>query len=249
MIQLKNKEDIYKMRKGGAIISSILESLSPLLKPGLSTLEINDYCEAKMREAGGIPSCLDYEGYPKAICTSINEVVCHGIPSKDVLLKEGDLINIDLTIYYEGFHVDMSKSFAIGEVSPLRKKLLTTTQTALEKAIAICKPKTSFGRIGEVIEQHVKKEGFSIVEDYCGHGIGKSFHEDPQILHFKTSYQQPFMQEGMTFTIEPMINAGTKYVYVLEDHWTVVTQDGKDSCQFEHTIAITSSGYEILTLA
>lgn len=248
MISIKSKQDIATMRSGGSIIAIILENIKSMIKPGITTEELDQYCHEEMLKAGGIPSCLNYQGYPKATCISVNEVVCHGIPSNEIILKDNDIVNIDLTILYKNFHVDMSKSFLVGQVEDKYKKLLEFTEKCLHESIKKCKPKASFGIIGQTISDLCTKTTYSIVEDYCGHGIGKKFHEDPQVLHYKSSLKQPLMQEGMTFTIEPMINMGVKETILMEDGWTVKTKDLKYSCQFEHTIAITHNSFEILTL-
>jgi methionyl aminopeptidase len=248
MISIKSKEDISIMRKGGAIIAQILNDIVPMIQAGTTTEDLDQYCHERMIKAGGIPSCLNYQGYPKATCISINEVVCHGIPSPEIVLKNNDIVNIDLTIFYKNFHVDMSRSFAVGPLEENYRKLLEFTEKCLHEAILKCKPRASFGVIGQRISELCAKTTYSIVEDYCGHGIGKKFHEDPQVLHYKSSLKQPLMQEGMTFTIEPMINMGVKETILMNDGWTVKTKDLKYSCQFEHTIAITQNSFEILTL-
>ena len=227
MISIKSKEDISIMKKGGAIIAQILNDIVPMIQPGITTEDLDQYCHEKIVTAGGIPSCLNYQGYPKATCISVNEVVCHGIPSPEIVLKNNDIVNIDLTIFYKNFHVDMSRSFAVGPLEENYRKLLDFTEKCLHEAILKCKPRASFGVIGQRISELCAKTTYSIVEDYCGHGIGKKFHEDPQVLHYKSSLKQPLMQEGMTFSIEPMINMGVKETVLMKDGWTVKTKDLK----------------------
>lgn len=236
------------MRKSGRLAAETLNYLEKLLKPGMSTLEINNICHEFIISHGAIPAPLNYKGFPKSVCTSLNQVVCHGIPSEKVKIKDGDILNVDVTTILNGYFGDTNKTFLIGNVKPEIKKLVMVTQECLTRAIAEVKPGAKLGDIGAAIQEHAEKNGYSVVRDFCGHGIGRNFHEDPQILHFGKRGTGMSIKEGMTFTIEPMINLGTYKCRVLEDGWTAVTLDGKHSAQFEHTLAVTQDGVEILTL-
>lgn len=253
-IKIKNAAEIEKMRKAGRLAAEVLEYIDPFVKAGVTTEALNQLCHDYMVDVQNtIPATLNYHGFTKSICTSVNEVVCHGIPSKNVRLKDGDILNIDVTVIKDGYHGDTSKMFMIGEVSPQDARLCRITQEAMYQAIKKVRPGMKLGEIGTTIEKFIKKSSnanqrFSIVRDYCGHGIGKSFHEEPQVVHYKNS-DQTILREGMCFTIEPMINAGRHASYVdQKDGWTVYTQDGKNSAQWEHTILVTKTGVEILTL-
>lgn len=248
MITIKSKEEIELMRKSGRLAAETLNYLEKLLKPGMSTLEINNICHEFIISHGAIPAPLNYKGFPKSVCTSLNQVVCHGIPSEKVKIKDGDILNVDVTTILNGYFGDTNKTFLIGNVKPEIKKLVMVTQECLTRAIAEVKPGAKLGDIGAAIQEHAEKNGYSVVRDFCGHGIGRNFHEDPQILHFGKRGTGMSIKEGMTFTIEPMINLGTYKCRVLEDGWTAVTLDGKHSAQFEHTLAVTQDGVEILTL-
>lgn len=248
MITIKTKEEIELMRKSGRLAAETLNYLHKYLKPGVSTLEVNNLCHEFILSHGAIPAPLNYKGFPKSVCTSINQVVCHGIPSEKVILKDGDILNVDVTTILNGYYGDTNRTFLIGNVKPEIIKLVHTTQTCLDLAISEVKPGARLGDIGAAIQEHAEKNGYSVVRDFCGHGIGRNFHEDPQILHFGKRGTGMKIQEGMTFTIEPMINLGTYKCRVLPDGWTAVTLDGKHSAQFEHTLAVTSTGCEILTL-
>lgn len=248
MITIKTKEEIELMRKSGKLAAETLVYLEKYLKVGMSTLEVNDLCHDFILSHGAIPAPLNYKGFPKSVCTSINQVVCHGIPSEKVKLKDGDILNVDVTTILGGYYGDTNKTFFIGNVKPEVKKLVEVTSQCLDLAIAQVKPGAKLGDIGAAIQEHAEKHGYSVVRDFCGHGIGKNFHEDPQVLHFGKWGTGMTLKEGMTFTIEPMINMGSYKCRVLEDGWTAVTIDGKHSAQFEHTLAVVSSGCEILTL-
>jgi len=248
VITIKTKEEIELMRKSGHLAAETLNYLEKLLKPGMSTLEVNNICHDFIISHGAIPAPLNYKGFPKSVCTSINQVVCHGIPTEKVKLKEGDILNVDVTTILGGYYGDTNKTFFIGKVKPEIIQLVNVTRECLDLAIAEVKPGARLGDIGAAIQEHAEKHGYSVVRDFCGHGIGKNFHEDPQILHFGKRGTGMALKEGMTFTIEPMINMGTYKCRVLEDGWTAVTLDGKHSAQFEHTLAVTSDGVEILTL-
>lgn len=249
--KIKTAEEIEKMRVAGKLAADVLEMIGPYVKPGVHTEELNKICHDYMvNEQGTIPAPLNYHGFPKSICTSINHVVCHGIPSEKDVLQDGDIINIDITVIKDGYHGDTSKMFFVGEVSPKDKRLCHVAQESLYLAIKKVKPGVKLGEIGTAIQKFIKNGNsrFSIVRDYCGHGIGSEFHEDPQVVHYKNN-DKTVLKAGMCFTIEPMINAG-KYGCVLdeEDNWTVYTVDGKKSAQWEHTLLVTDTGCEVLTL-
>lgn len=216
--------------------------------PGVSTEELDRRCHdhiVKVQEA--IPACLGYRGFPKSICTSVNEVVCHGIPSESKILKKGDIINIDVTVIKDSWYGDTSKMYFVGKPVPHAERLVRVTQECLYKAIEIVRPGTTLGDIGHVIQQHAEKNYYSVVRNFCGHGIGDVFHEDPQVLHYGKPGTGEVLEEGMTFTIEPMINAGKAATRVLGDGWTAITKDRRLSAQWEHTMVVTGDGVEVLT--
>jgi len=247
-IIIKNTEQIEKMRLAGRLTADVLEMIAPHVKKGITTNELNQIChDFIVNEQNAIPAPLNYHGFPKSICTSINHVICHGIPA-DKKLKDGDIINIDITVIKDGFHGDSSAMFCIGKPSILAKRLIDNAQECLYLGINMVKPGIHLGDIGHAIESHAHKARFSVVQEYCGHGIGEGFHEDPQVLHYGKKGTGPILKEGMTFTIEPMINAGKRYSKVLSDNWTVVTKDRSLSAQWEHTLLVTSNGVEVLTL-
>ena len=248
MIAIKSKREIELMRKTCALASETLQFIEPYIKPGISTEKLNELCHGYIVSHGAVPSPLNYHGYPKSICTSLNEVICHGIPSSKDVLKNGDIINVDVTTFLEGFHGDTSATFFVGEVDLKLKKLVEVTYECMLRGIKVIKPGKKTGDIGHTIETYALEHGYSVVEEYCGHGIGRSFHEDPQILHYGEPNKGTLLKEGMTFTVEPMINLGERYCEVLKDNWTVVTKDRLPSAQFEHTVLVTSTGYEVLTL-
>ena len=249
MVDIKSKTDIEKMRIAGKLASEVLEMIGQHVKPGISTEELDQICHRYIvEEQNAIPAPLNYKGFPKSICTSVNHQVCHGIPSEDKILRESDIVNIDVTVIKEGFHGDTSKMYHVGKPSILAERLCKVTQECMYQAISIVKPGLHIGDIGAVIQKHAYDNNFSVVKDYCGHGIGKNFHESPQILHYGIKNTGMRLEEGMTFTIEPMINSGKYKTKLLNDGWTVVTQDHSLSAQWEHTILVTSNGYEILTL-
>jgi methionyl aminopeptidase len=243
---LYTKEDFANMRKAGRLASDVLDMITPHVKAGVSTNTLNDLCYDFIVKNGARPSPLGYKGYPKSVCTSVNHVVCHGIPS-DKVLKEGDIINIDVTVDLNGYHGDTSRTFSVGKVSLAAQKLVDTTRESLERAIAIVGPGTTLGDIGSTIQLFVESKGYSVVEDFCGHGIGKSMHHEPQILHYGIPGTGYALEPGFCFTIEPMINAGKKETKVLADGWTAVTRDKSLSAQFEHTIGVTDDGCEVFT--
>ena len=248
MISIKSSREIELMRATCKLASQTLEYIEPFVKPGVSTEEINALCHEFILKNGAYPSPLNYHGFPKSVCTSLNEVICHGIPSKNDILKNGDILNIDVTTYLNKFHGDTNKTFLVGEVSDEVKKLVDVTYLCLREGIKVVRPGGHIGDIGAVIQEIAHSHGYSVVEDYCGHGIGREFHEAPQVVHVGVKGTGPEMKPGMTFTIEPMINLGTKEGKVLKDGWTVVTRDKKWSAQFEHTILVTPDGFDILTL-
>ncbi len=248
MISIKSSREIELMRKTCKLASSTLEFIEPYVKPGVSTEELNKLCHEYILDHGAYPSPLNYHGFPKSICTSPNEVICHGIPDKKVIIKDGDILNIDVTTYLNKFHGDTNKTFFVGEVDPSIKKLVEVTYQSLREAIKTVRPGSRLGDIGAAIQEVVEPHGYSIVEDYCGHGIGREFHEEPQVVHVGEKGTGVELKEGMTFTIEPMINLGKKEGRILKDGWTVITKDKKWSAQFEHTILVTKDGSEILTL-
>ena len=248
MNNIKSQSDIKKMRVAGKLASEVIDMIGSHVKSGISTEELNEICHNYIIEVQqAVPAPLNYKGFPRSICTSVNHQVCHGIPSKDKILKNGDIINIDITVIKDGFHGDTSKMFLIGKPSILANRLCRVAKECMYKAIEIVEPGLHIGDIGAVIQEHAHKNNFSVVREYCGHGIGKNFHESPQILHYGVKNTGIKLEEGMIFTIEPMINAGKKGIKVLNDGWTVVTQDKSLSAQWEHTILVTNNGYEILT--
>ena len=247
-IIIKTPEQIEKMRAAGKLAAEVLEMIGPYVKEGVTTEELDNIChDYIVTKQDAYPAPLNYHGFPKSICTSINHVVCHGIPANKKL-KKGDIINIDVTVKKDGYHGDTSKMFVIGKTSVKAENLIKVTHECLWKGIEVVKPGAYFGDIGAVIEKHAKKFGYSIVEAFCGHGIGEQFHEEPQVTHSGKAGTGPMMKEGMIFTIEPMINTGKKTVSILKDGWTAVTKDRSLSAQWEHTILVTKDGYEILTL-
>jgi len=247
-VTIKTPEDIEKMRIAGRLAADVLEMIGAYVKPGVTTEELDRIChDFIVNEQQAIPAPLNYKGYPKSICTSINHVVCHGIPN-DKPLKNGDVLNIDITVIKDGYHGDTSKMFHVGKVPEWAERLSKITQECLYKGIEIVRPGTRLGDIGEVIQKHAEKSGFSVVREYCGHGIGREMHEAPQVLHFGKPGTGLVLREGMVFTIEPMLNQGRRTVRTEADGWTVVTTDRKLSAQFEHTVAVTRDGVRVLTL-
>ena len=244
---VKTPEEIGKMRVAGRLASQVLQMIGPHVQPGITTGELNDICHRYITEdLDAIPAPLNYRGFPKSVCTSVNHVVCHGIPGEK-RLKKGDILNIDVTVIKDGYHGDTSKMFFIGEPSVRARRLVEVTYECMALGIRMVRPGIRLGDIGHAIQSHAEKAHFSIVREYCGHGIGREFHEDPQVLHYGkpgTGYE---LVPGMTFTIEPMVNAGKRNVKLLQDNWTVVTKDHSLSAQWEHTILVTEDGFEVLT--
>jgi methionyl aminopeptidase len=247
-VTIKTPEEVEKMRIAGRLAAEVLRMIRPHVQPGITTGELDRICHdyiVNVQQA--IPAPLNYKGFPRSICTSVNHQVCHGIPG-DKKLKKGDIVNIDITVIKDGFHGDTSKMFYIGEPSIQAKRLVQITHECMLKGIAMVRPGTRLGDIGHAIQQHAESHGFSVVREYCGHGIGHEFHEDPQVLHYGQPGTGMVLAPGMTFTIEPMINAGKREVKLLPDNWTVVTRDHSLSAQWEHTVLVTDKGHEVLTL-
>ena len=246
-ITIKTSDEIDKMRIAGRLASEVLDMIEQHIKPGISTDELNTIChDYIVNEQQAIPAPLNYHGFPKSICTSVNHVICHGIPS-DKRLKKGDIINVDITVIKDEYHGDTSRMFYVGEVSSIAKKVCEIAKECMMLGVNMVKPGVQLGDIGHAIQQHAEAKNFSVVREYCGHGIGKIFHEEPQVLHYGKPHTGVTLQEGMTFTIEPMINVGRKETRLLADDWTVVTKDRSLSAQWEHTILVTADGVEILT--
>jgi methionyl aminopeptidase len=248
-VSIKTPEDIEKMRVAGRLAAEVLEMIEPFVKVGVSTGELDRIChDYIVNVQNAVPAPLNYNGFPKSICTSLNHVVCHGIPSDSKVLKSGDILNIDITVIKDGFHGDTSKMFLLGDVAPHARRLIKVTQECLYKAIEIVKPGIRLGDIGHVIQTHAEANNYSVVREYCGHGIGRIFHEDPQVLHYGKPATGILVVEGMTFTIEPMINLGERHTKLSKtDGWTVTTRDRRLSAQWEHTLAVTANGCEVLT--
>ena len=242
------KEAFEKTKIAGSIAAGALDEVSKIIKPGISTNEIDKVCYEFINDNKAFSAPLFYRGFPKSCCTSTNHVVCHGIPSNKVL-KDGDIVNVDVTAIKEGWHGDTSRTFKIGNISVKAEKLINVTYESMMKAIKIVKDGIHLGDIGSTIQEHVESEGFSVVQDFCGHGIGKKFHNEPSVLHYGEKGTGEKIREGMIFTIEPMINAGNYETKTLNDGWTAVTKDKSLSAQFEHTIGVTKNGYEIFTLS
>ncbi|AFJ01895.1 Methionine aminopeptidase [Methylophaga frappieri] len=247
-VTIKSVDEVEKMRIAGRLAGEVLSMIGEHVQAGITTDELNQICHDYIVDVQkAIPAPLNYHGFPKSVCTSVNHVICHGIPG-DKKLKDGDIINIDVTVIKDGFHGDTSKMFHVGKTSILAQRLVRVAHEAMFVGIDMVKPGIRLGDIGHAIQQCAEKEHFSIVREYCGHGIGRGFHEEPQVLHYGTPDTGMVLQSGMTFTIEPMINAGKRHVRQLPDGWTVVTKDRSLSAQWEHTILVTDDGYEILTL-
>ena len=246
MIQIKTDEDIELIRESSKLAAEVLLMIEPYVKPGVTTNRLNDLCHDFIISHGAIPSPLDYRGFPKSICSSINEVICHGIPSERKL-RNGDIVNLDITTYLHGFHGDTSKTFFVGSPRSKTGRLVETCKEALQKAIEVVRPGAKLGDIGATIQEFAEGRGYSIVREFCGHGIGRNFHEDPQVLHFGRFGEGIELKKGMVFTIEPMINEGQPDLEILPDKWTAVTQDGSLSAQFEHTLALRDGGCEVLS--
>jgi len=247
-INLKSQHEIDCMRTAGQLAAEVLDVVTPFVVPGVSTEELDNICFKHITEVQkAVPANVGYRGYEKTICASVNQVICHGIPSPNKILKDGDIINIDVTVLKDGWHGDTSKMFLVGKTQPHNERLVKVTQECLYKAIEVVRPGARLGDIGAVIQQHAEQNYYSVVEDYCGHGIGKVYHDEPQVLHYGKFGTGLELKTGMCFTIEPMINQGKKHTKLLSDGWTVETKDGRNSAQWEHTIAVTEQGFEVLT--
>ncbi len=245
-ILLKDPIQIQGIKKCGDLLMSILDRVEKMIKPGLKTEEINTFVHQQTIKAGAVPAPLNYRGFPKSVCVSVNEVICHGIPG-DRILKEGDIVNVDITPILDGYYADASKTFFVGTPTEKGKKIVTVAAKSLAKGIEAVAPGATLGDIGYAIQNYAESRGCSVVREFVGHGVGIDFHEQPQILHFGTRGKGVVLVPGMVFTIEPMINLGKRDLHVLEDHWTAVTNDGSLSAQFEQTIVVTEDGWESLT--
>jgi methionyl aminopeptidase len=252
--KLENEDDIARMRAAGRLAAEVLEMIGEHVRPGASTEDLNEICHRYIvEEIDCIPAPLNYSNgpgqpaFPKSICTSVNHVVCHGIPAAKKVLKGGDIVNIDVTVIKDGFHGDTSKMCMVGKPSVLAQRLVRVTQECLYRGIDAVRAGATLGDIGHAIQSHAEAHHFSVVREFCGHGIGRVFHDEPQVVHYGRPNTGMRLEEGMTFTIEPMINAGKRHVKILPDHWTVVTKDHKLSAQWEHTILVTATGAEVLT--
>ncbi len=248
-VKPKSQAEIEIMRESCVLAARTLQLLEGKIYPGMNTEEINRIVHEYIVGHGAYPSPLNYHGFPKSVCTSPNQVVCHGIPDPSVVLQDGDIVNVDVTTYFKRFHGDTNRTFLVGEVRPEVRKLVDTTYECMMRGIEAVRPGGRLGDIGHAIQTLAEASGYSVVREYCGHGIGYEFHEDPQVLHYGKPGTGIRLEPGMTFTIEPMINMGAAPTTVLEDGWTVLTRDGSWSAQFEHTILVTDDGYEIMTVA
>jgi len=248
-VTIKTPAEQEQMRTAGRLAADVLDMIGPYVVPGVTTEELNARChDYIVNVQKAIPAPLNYRGFPKSICTSVNHVVCHGIPSPDKRLKQGDIINVDVTVIKDGWHGDTSRMFAVGKIAPAAQRLIDITREAMWIGIRQIRPGTRLGDLGAAIQGFVEPQHLSIVREYCGHGIGKIFHEDPQVLHYGERGRGFELVPGMTFTVEPMVNAGKRHVRLLADGWTVITKDHSLSAQWEHTVLVTDTGYEVLTL-
>jgi methionyl aminopeptidase len=247
-VTIKTPEEIEKMRVAGRLAAEVLQVVAPHVKPGVTTEELDRICHDHIVNVQKtIPANVGYRGFPKTVCTSVNNVICHGIPSPAKVLKDGDIINIDVTVIKDGWHGDTSRMYYVGEPSVLARRLVEVTREAMFRGIRTVKPGVTLGDIGHAIQTYAEAERFSVVREYCGHGIGQIYHEEPQVLHYGRPGEGLRLKQGMTFTIEPMINAGARHTRLLPDGWTVVTRDRSLSAQWEHTCHVTEDGVEILT--
>ena len=247
-VTIKTAEQIEKMRIAGRLAAEVLEMIEPHVQVGITTNELDKIChDYIVNEQKAIPAPLDYHGFPKSICTSVNQVICHGIPNEK-RLKNSDMINIDITVIKDGWHGDTSKMFFVGETTIQAKRVAKISYECMSKGIALVKPGAHLGDIGAAIQKHAESNNYSVVQEYCGHGIGEKFHEDPQVLHYGKADTGLVLEAGMIFTIEPMINVGKRNVKLMKDGWTVVSKDRSLSAQWEHTILVTETGHEILTI-
>jgi methionyl aminopeptidase len=247
-IKIHGLDDFAAMRRAGKLAAETLDFITPYVVPGVTTGKLDELCHQYITDHGAISAPLGYRGFPKSICTSVNHVVCHGIPG-DKVLRDGDSVNIDVTVILDGWHGDTSRMFPVGEVKRLAERLTEVTYACLMKGIEVVRPGATLGDIGHAIQQHAESNRFSVVRDFCGHGLGRVFHDAPSVLHYGRPGEGEELREGMFFTIEPMINAGRYDVKILDDGWTAVTRDKKLSAQFEHSIGVTADGHEIFTLS
>ena len=247
-IIIHRDSDFHEMRKAGVLASKVLDYIEPFIKEGITTSRLDKLCHDFIIDNNAIPAPLDYKGFPKSICTSVNHVVCHGIPSEKIL-KNNDILNIDITVILDGWHGDTSRMFSVGRPNIKSLKLMETTYAAMWEGIKKVKPGNTTGDIGAAIQRFTESRGYSVVRDFCGHGIGQKFHTAPNILHYGEAHKGTELIEGMFFTIEPMINLGKKDILILDDGWTAVTRDKKLSSQYEHTVAVTKTGYEVFTIS
>ncbi|HKJ76861.1 MAG TPA: type I methionyl aminopeptidase [Gammaproteobacteria bacterium] len=246
-IRIKTPEDIEKMRVAGRLAADVLVMIEPHVQAGVTTGELDRIChDYIVNEQGAVPAPLNYHGFPKSVCTSLNNQVCHGIPGEKAL-KKGDVLNIDITVIKDGWHGDTSMMFCVGEPSVKAARLIRVARECLLKGIGVVRPGARLGDIGHTVQSHAEAAGYSIVREYCGHGIGEAFHEEPQVLHYGRPDTGPVLEPGMTFTIEPMVNAGKRHVKLMPDGWTVVTKDRSLSAQWEHTLLVTEDGCDVLT--
>ncbi len=245
---LKKKAQIEGIRESGKINTGVLDYVAEHIRAGVTTADIDKWVYAFTTDHDAIPAPMNYEGFPKSVCTSVNEEVCHGIPSNDIVLEEGDIINVDVSTIYKGYYSDASRMFIIGKTSPEKEKLVRVAKECLDKGAEAARPYGFVGDIADVITRHAHQNGFTVVRDYCGHGVGLEFHEEPEVFHFGKPHTGMLLVPGMVFTIEPMINMGTWELFIDEDNgWTAVTEDEKPSAQWEHTFLMTDNGVEILT--
>ena len=247
-VKIYGKEDFAKMRVAGRLAAEVLDYITPYVVVGAKTIDLDTLCHDFIVERGAIPACLGYRGYRHTSCISVNHVICHGIPSEKIL-QDGDIVNIDITVIVDGYYGDTSRMYNVGKVGVKGRKLVQVTYDSMMRAINVVKPGATLGDIGYAIESYVKKFNYSVVEDFCGHGIGTVFHDHPNVLHYGRKGEGLVLREGMLFTIEPMINAGKPDSLVLSDGWTAITRDRSLSAQFEHTVGVTENGVEIFTLS
>jgi methionyl aminopeptidase len=246
MIHYKTPEEIEVMKESCQLAAEVLVMIDPYIKPGVTTDRLNQICHDYIVSKGAIPSPLNYRGFPKSICSSVNEEICHGIPSERKL-RNGDIVNLDITTYFKGFHGDTSRTFFVGSPRKKAEKLVEVCKEALQRGIEVVKPGARLGDIGATIQNLAESHGFTVVREFCGHGIGSNFHEEPQILHYGNFGEGLEIKKGMVFTIEPMLNLGKPDLKILSDKWTAVTQDGQISAQFEHTLCVTDTGVDVMT--
>lgn len=247
-VNLKTPQEIEMMREAGRLASEVLDIVAPFVKPGVTTEELDRICHDHIVNVQKtVPANVGYRGFPKSVCTSVNNVICHGIPSEGKVLKDGDIINIDVTVIKDGWHGDTSRMYYVGTPSVMARRLVEATYEAMWRGIRAVRPGATLGDVGHAIQSYAESERFSVVREYCGHGIGKVYHDEPQILHYGFPNQGMKLKAGMIFTVEPMLNAGKRHVKNMPDGWTVLTKDGSLSAQWEHMVAVTETGFEILT--